>query len=160
LNFESLGSFLLEKLCFNWKTKFLSENDCPVQALSSDVRANTYFQKGRNVACRWKKVSDLRCLWESTCSGLQYLIFCPFHLCCVTRLQQPKHRTNPCSEKLMKLINALEASQGKINGPVYKYVKDVEECYRLAGIEKQKSGQAGTLYYLSQYLDLNKFKQK
>ena len=60
----------------------------------------------------------------------------------------------------MKLINALEASQGKINGPVYKYVKDVEECYRLAGIEKQKSGQAGTLYYLSQYLDLNKFKQK
>lgn len=60
----------------------------------------------------------------------------------------------------MKLINALEASEGKINGPVYKYVKDVEECYRLAGIEQRKSGQAGTLYYLSQYLDVNKFKQK
>lgn len=60
----------------------------------------------------------------------------------------------------MKLMNALEASEGKMNGPVYKYVKDVEECYRLAGIEERKSGQAGTLYYLSQYLDLNKFKQK
>lgn len=60
----------------------------------------------------------------------------------------------------MKLMNALEASDGRINGPVFKYVKDVEECYRMAGIEQQKSGQAGTLYYLSQYLDVNKFKQK
>eukprot|EP00934_Nitzschia_sp_Nitz4_P001328 Nitzschia sp. Nitz4//scaffold119_size111653//96286//96819//NITZ4_004210-RA/size111653-augustus-gene-0.217-mRNA-1//1//CDS//3329533896//1328//frame0 len=73
--------------------------------------------------------------------------------------KQPKGRSNPCTDKLMKLINALEASEGKINGPVYKYVKDVEECYKLAGIE-QKRGQAGTLYYLSQYLDVNKFKQK
>lgn len=74
--------------------------------------------------------------------------------------QQPKFRSNPCTDKLMKLINALEASEGKINGPVYKYVKDVEECYKVAGIEEKKSGQAGTSYYLSQYLDLNKFKQK
>jgi hypothetical protein len=59
----------------------------------------------------------------------------------------------------MKLVNAMEASEGKINGPVYKYVKDVEECYKLANIE-QKKGSAGTLYYLSQYLDLNKFKKK
>jgi hypothetical protein len=61
----------------------------------------------------------------------------------------------------MKLINALEASEGKINGPVYKYVKDVEECYKLATTEKRESaGKAGTLYYLSQYLDLQKFKKK
>jgi hypothetical protein len=60
----------------------------------------------------------------------------------------------------MKLINAMEASGGKINGPVYKYVKDVEECMKAARNERQKSGKAGTLYYLSQYLDLNKFKKK
>jgi hypothetical protein len=61
---------------------------------------------------------------------------------------------------MMKLINAMEASGGKINGPVYKYVKDVEECVKAAKNEQQRSGKAGTLYYLSQYLDLNKFKQK
>lgn len=60
----------------------------------------------------------------------------------------------------MKLFNALEASEGKMNGPVYKYVKDVEECYKQASMEQKKSGQAGTLYYLSKYLDVNKFKQK
>ena len=54
----------------------------------------------------------------------------------------------------------MEVSGGKINGPVYKYVKDVEECLKVAKTEQQKSGKAGTLYYLSQYLDLNKFKQK
>lgn len=61
----------------------------------------------------------------------------------------------------MKLINALEASEGKINGPVYKYVKDVEECYQKATTDRQQSaGKAGTNYYLSQYLDLQKFKKK
>jgi hypothetical protein len=60
----------------------------------------------------------------------------------------------------MKLVNALEASQGKMNGPGYKYVKDVEECFNKAKVEERKSGQAGTLYYLSQYLDVNKFKKK
>jgi hypothetical protein len=64
-------------------------------------------------------------------------------------------------ETMMKLITAMEASGGKINGPVYKYVKDVEECIKKASVEQQQSsGKAGTLYYLSQYLDLNKFKQK
>ncbi|KAG7341535.1 hypothetical protein IV203_023487 [Nitzschia inconspicua] len=74
--------------------------------------------------------------------------------------KQPKHSANPCSDVMMKLVNAMEASGGKINGPVYKYVKDVEECLKAAKNEEQKSGKAGTLYYLSQYLDLNKFKQK
>ena len=60
----------------------------------------------------------------------------------------------------MKLMNALEASDGKMNGPVYKYVKDLEDCYLKAGAEERKSGQAGTLYYLSKYLDVDKFKQK
>jgi hypothetical protein len=61
---------------------------------------------------------------------------------------------------MMKLVNAMEASGGKINGPVYKYVKDVEQCMKTAKNEEKRSGKAGTLYYLSQYLDLNKFKQK
>ena len=74
--------------------------------------------------------------------------------------QQPKFRTSPCADKLTKLLNAMEAAEGRINGPVYKYVKDLEECYKLAKVEERKSGRAGTLYYLSQYLDLNKFKQK
>ena len=75
--------------------------------------------------------------------------------------KQPKYSANPCSEVMMKLMNAMEASGGKINGPVYKYVKDVEECLKKAATEeKQQSGKAGTLYYLSQYLDLNKFKKK
>ena len=74
--------------------------------------------------------------------------------------QQPKHKVNPCSDVMMRLINALEASDGRINGPVYKYVKDVEECCNKANSEQQRSGKAGTLYYLSQYLDLQKFKKK
>jgi len=74
--------------------------------------------------------------------------------------KQPKYRANPCTDVMMKLINAMEASDGKINGPVYKYVKDVEECIKKANTEQQQAGKAGTLYYLSQYLDLNKFKQK
>eukprot|EP00529_Nitzschia_sp_RCC80_P034507 CAMPEP_0113470996 /NCGR_PEP_ID=MMETSP0014_2-20120614/16744_1 /TAXON_ID=2857 /ORGANISM="Nitzschia sp." /LENGTH=104 /DNA_ID=CAMNT_0000363605 /DNA_START=27 /DNA_END=341 /DNA_ORIENTATION=+ /assembly_acc=CAM_ASM_000159 len=75
--------------------------------------------------------------------------------------KQPKHSPNPCADSLMKLMNALEASGGKMNGPVYKYVKDVEECYERAQEEKaSRKSKAGTLYYLSQYLDIQKFKKK
>lgn len=74
--------------------------------------------------------------------------------------KQPKMKVNPCADVMMRLINALEASDGRINGPVYKYVKEVEECCRKANTEQQRSGKAGTLYYLSQYLDLQKFKKK
>ena len=75
--------------------------------------------------------------------------------------QQRAHRSNPCGDKFSRLINALEASDGKINGPVYKYVKDVEECLQLAKSNTDQSkGKAGTLFYLSKYLDLGKFKNK
>jgi hypothetical protein len=60
----------------------------------------------------------------------------------------------------MRLIDALEAAEGKINGPVYKYVKEVELCLQQAHITQKKTGSAGTLYYLSQYLDVGKFKKK
>mmetsp|Transcript_35873 Transcript_35873/g.55800 ORF Transcript_35873/g.55800 Transcript_35873/m.55800 type:complete len:94 (-) Transcript_35873:58-339(-) len=74
--------------------------------------------------------------------------------------KQPKVRINPCSDKMMRLMDALEAAQGKINGPVYKYVKEVEQCLQQAKTAQQKTGSAGTLYYLSQYLDVGKFKKK
>ena len=69
-------------------------------------------------------------------------------------------RINPCSDKMMRLLDAMEASNGKINGPVYKYVKEVEQCLQNARNERKKTGSAGTLYYLSQYLDVGKFKKK
>mmetsp|Transcript_10474 Transcript_10474/g.28843 ORF Transcript_10474/g.28843 Transcript_10474/m.28843 type:complete len:94 (-) Transcript_10474:1012-1293(-) len=74
--------------------------------------------------------------------------------------KQPRYRSDPCSEKLMGLMSALEANEGKVDGRVYKYVKDVEKCYEMVKQEQTKKGKAGTLYYLSQYLDLNKFKKK
>merc|ERR1711907_29067 len=74
--------------------------------------------------------------------------------------KQPKHKINPCADVMMRLIDALEVSGGRINGPVYKYVKDVEECCKRADSDRLRSGKAGTLYYLSQYLDLQKFKKK
>ena len=60
----------------------------------------------------------------------------------------------------MRLIEAMEKSEGKMNGPVYKYVKDVENCLKQAREEQSKTRSAGTLYYLSQYLDVGKFKKK
>jgi len=75
--------------------------------------------------------------------------------------KQRKNIGNPCADNMMRLINALEASGGRINGPVYKYVKDVEECCKKADMDQaQKKQKAGTLYYLSQYLDPQKFKTK
>jgi len=79
---------------------------------------------------------------------------------CYCSVQRPKAKINPCENVMMRLINAMEASGGKINGPVYKYVKEVEECCKKASAEQQRSGKAGTLYYLSQYLDPQKFKKK
>ena len=53
----------------------------------------------------------------------------------------------------------MEAADYNIR-PIYKYVKELEECYKKADIEDQKKGKASTLYYLSQYLDQQKNKTK
>jgi len=74
--------------------------------------------------------------------------------------KQPKFRTDPCADKMMTLMNSLEASDGHVSAKVYKHVKDVEKCYEMARNEKTKNNSAGTLYYLSNYLDVNKFKKK
>jgi hypothetical protein len=61
---------------------------------------------------------------------------------------------------MMRLIDTLEAAEGKMNGPVYKYVKEVEQCLKQAQTEQKRTGSPGTLYYISQYLDVGKFKKK
>jgi hypothetical protein len=53
----------------------------------------------------------------------------------------------------------MEAADYNIR-PLYKYVKDLEECYNTADIDERKKGRGSTLYYLRQYLDQKKFKQK
>lgn len=44
--------------------------------------------------------------------------------------------------------------------PLYKYVLEADECYRKANLEEKKKGKGGTLFYLSKYLDREKFKKK
>jgi hypothetical protein len=60
---------------------------------------------------------------------------------------------------LERLTNALPAAQYKIQGPIYKYVKEAEECYKNADFEEKKKGKASTLYHLTKYLDRQKFKK-
>jgi len=58
-----------------------------------------------------------------------------------------------------KILNAFEAADYNIR-PLYKYVKDLEECYEKHDREDRTKGRASTLYYLSQYLDRQKNKKK
>jgi len=44
--------------------------------------------------------------------------------------------------------------------PLYKYIKEMENCYKNTSMEDSKKGKASTLYYLSQYLDRQKNKRK
>lgn len=53
----------------------------------------------------------------------------------------------------------MEAADYNIR-PLHRYVKDLEECYRFHDAEDAKKGRASTLYYLSQYLDQEKYKKK
>jgi hypothetical protein len=52
----------------------------------------------------------------------------------------------------------MEAANYNIR-PLWKYVRDMQECYEKHNIEDRKT-RASTLYYLSQYLDRQKNKQK
>jgi hypothetical protein len=69
-----------------------------------------------------------------------------------------KKQRNPCHKLLTLVTNALPAADYSIR-PLYKYVKDLEECYNKE-YEKSKVAQASTLYYLSQYMDRQKNKKK
>ena len=53
----------------------------------------------------------------------------------------------------------METANFKIQ-PLYKYVKEAEECYAKAEFEEKKKGKASTLYHLSKYLDREKFKKQ
>jgi hypothetical protein len=52
----------------------------------------------------------------------------------------------------------MEAAEYSIR-PLWKYVRDMEDCYRNADEENHK-GKPSTLYYLSQFLDRQKNKKK
>jgi hypothetical protein len=65
---------------------------------------------------------------------------------------------NPCLQEVDRVTNAMEAAEYNVR-PIWKYVKDMEDCYRKADEEHHK-GKASTLYYLSQYLDRQKNKKK
>lgn len=56
-------------------------------------------------------------------------------------------------------MNAMEVADYQIR-PLYKYVKEAEECYAKTDMEEKKKGQASTMYYLSKYLDRQKFKKQ
>jgi hypothetical protein len=58
----------------------------------------------------------------------------------------------------MKILNALEAADYEI-APLYKYVRQAEDCFEKAKLEKQR-GKASTLYHLSKYLVQDKNKTK
>jgi hypothetical protein len=66
---------------------------------------------------------------------------------------------NPCAAEIERILNAMEAADYNIR-PLWKYVKDAEECYAKYDIEDRKKGKATTMYYLSQYLDRQKNKRK
>ncbi len=65
---------------------------------------------------------------------------------------------NPCLQEVDRVTNAMEAAEYNVR-PIWKYVKDMEDCYRKSDEEHHKS-KASTLYYLSQYLDQQKNKKK
>jgi spore germination protein GerM len=76
------------------------------------------------------------------------------------RRQSSKGRKyNPCAAQVEKILNAMEAADYNIQ-PLHRYVKDLEECYRYHDAEDAKKGRASTMYYLSQYLDQEKYKKK
>lgn len=65
---------------------------------------------------------------------------------------------NPCYTEVERITNAMEAADYDIR-PLWKYVKDLEDCYD-RNDKEDKKGRASTLYYLSQYLDRQKTKKK
>lgn len=44
--------------------------------------------------------------------------------------------------------------------PLYRFVKEAEDCYAKADYEEKRKGEASTAYYLTKYLDRQKFKKK
>mmetsp|Transcript_9558 Transcript_9558/g.28695 ORF Transcript_9558/g.28695 Transcript_9558/m.28695 type:complete len:91 (+) Transcript_9558:160-432(+) len=72
--------------------------------------------------------------------------------------KKPRRREPICHNETMKVLNALQAANWEI-APIYKYVKDYDDCIERAQ-EERKKGKASTLYHLSKYLVLSKNKKK
>ncbi|CAB9505388.1 expressed unknown protein [Seminavis robusta] len=74
--------------------------------------------------------------------------------------KQGSRYQNPCFDKIERLLDAMERTGTYNIQPLYKYVKEAEECYQQADIEEKKKGKASTTYFLTQYLDRKKFKKE
>lgn len=73
------------------------------------------------------------------------------HLCHTTKTTQKPRKGNPvCHDETMKILNALPAANFEVS-PIYKYVKDYDDCMARVEAERKK-GKASTLYHLSKYL--------
>lgn len=68
--------------------------------------------------------------------------------------KKPRLGTPICHDETMKVLNALEASNYEA-APLYKYLKEAENCFEKARMEKKK-GKASTLYHLTKYLEQKK----
>jgi hypothetical protein len=58
----------------------------------------------------------------------------------------------------MRVFEALEPAQYHV-APLYKYLKEFDECMKKAKLEKKRS-KPSTLFYLSKYLVQDKNKKK
>ena len=77
---------------------------------------------------------------------------------CDTLQNTKARKMNPCAAEVERVTNAMEAADYSIR-PLWKYVRDMQDCYEKYNIEDRKT-RASTLYYLSQYLDRQKNKKK
>jgi hypothetical protein len=58
-----------------------------------------------------------------------------------------------------KVVNASQAAKHDLH-KMWKYVREAEACYTYEFNNNRTKGKTSTLYYLSQYLDQEKFKKK
>lgn len=72
---------------------------------------------------------------------------------------EKKSKRNPCGLQMERILNSFEAVDFQIR-PIYKYVKELEDCIKSNLAEYKKKGRASTLYYLNRYVDQKKHKQK
>mmetsp|Transcript_13854 Transcript_13854/g.23037 ORF Transcript_13854/g.23037 Transcript_13854/m.23037 type:complete len:91 (+) Transcript_13854:177-449(+) len=64
--------------------------------------------------------------------------------------KKPRKGNPVCHNETMKILNALPAANFEVS-PIYKYVKDYDDCMARVEAERKK-GKASTLYHLSKYL--------
>ena len=66
---------------------------------------------------------------------------------------------NPCKPQIDRVMNAMEAADYNLR-PIYKYIQEMEKCFKEVQAEANKRGRASTIYHLKRYVDQQKHKQK